>query len=515
MFSGDDPYVGIDLDGCLDPETGQLAAWAARIVTLLDSYTEISPSGRGVHIFVCGVIPGPRRRVGPVEMYSSGRYFTVTGRRLPGTRAEIAERTAELATIYSETFGSGLADEEGPRVISSSLSDDDLVRRAGEASNGEKFRSLWSGDTTGYLSHSEADLALCGILVHWTGRDPNRIDALFRSSGLMRRKWDERRGGATYGEMTIDRALHRADGGQRSRVGFPLTQYGNAERLVAHHGRDLRYLPALRQWLVWDGTRWRPDETGEIVRRAKDTVRRIYEEAGAEPDDDARKALARWAQRSEAESAIKAMIGLAESEPGVSVTANALDADCWALNVANGTLDLRTGVLRPHRREDLITKLAPVAYDAGARSERWETFLQRVLPDAELRAFVQRAAGYSLAGAPTEEVLLFVHGPSRTGKSTFIEALRSAFGDYAVVADFEAFVKRRNVGGPRNDVARLAGARLVVSIEVEDGQQLATALVKGLTGGDRITARYLYKEAFEFTPQFTLWIAANHRPRIP
>ena len=293
-----------------------------------------------------------------------------------------------------------------------------------------------------------------------------------------------------------------------------LTDYGNAERLAERYGSELHYLTASKQWLCWDGKRFRTDTTGAVMTKAKETARNIYAEAGAEPDDARRKTIADWSRQSESRVRLDAMLRLAESEPGIPVTPDMLDADPYLLNVDNGTLDLRTGVLRPHSQSDLITKIAPVAFDSNAPSDVWEQFLSRIMPDQDLRDFVQRGMGYTLIGIPSEDVLFLMHGPTRTGKSTFITAICATLGDYATVSDFEAFVKRRNVGGPRNDIARLAGARLVVASEVEDGQELASALVKGLTGGDTMAARFLHKEAFEFKPQFTLWIAANQRPRI-
>ena len=297
-------------------------------------------------------------------------------------------------------------------------------------------------------------------------------------------------------------------------AGEPLTDLGNAERLVKLFGADLRYVPAWGKWLIYTGKRWEVDEIGQIHQRAKETVRRILADAANEPDDEARRRLVKFALACESDSRLRAMVSRAQSEPGIPVTPAMLNADDWVLNVENGTIDLRTGELREHRREDLITRMAPVRYVEGQEHPVWS----KLLADAtggnrEVAEFLQRAVGYSLTGSTAEEKLFFVHGPGAAGKSTFIEALKSALGDYAVTADFESFLDRPGAGGIRNDIARLDGARFVSSVELSDGRQLAQGLVKMLTGGDTITARYLYQEAFQFLPRFKLWLAANHAPR--
>jgi putative DNA primase/helicase len=296
---------------------------------------------------------------------------------------------------------------------------------------------------------------------------------------------------------------------------FHRTDLGNARRFIARHGQNLRYCDLWRTWLGWDGVRWVADNTGAVWRLAKETVTAMYEDAAALQDENARTDLAKHTLKSESEARIRAMIELAKTEPGIPIVPAELDADPWLLNVKNGTVDLRTGKLRPQRRDDRLTKLAPVAYDPDVRADLWESFLARILPDPELRAFVQRAVGYSITGLTTEERLFFAYGPTATGKSTFLGAITAALGEYAMTADFETFLARPNVtGGPRNDIARLAGARLVVSQEVDDGKRLAEGLIKQVTGGDRISARFLHKETFEFEPAFTLWLSANNRPRV-
>jgi putative DNA primase/helicase len=293
--------------------------------------------------------------------------------------------------------------------------------------------------------------------------------------------------------------------------GFNLTDLGNAARLVHRHGRNLRYCWLWRKWLVWDGKRWVKDDTGEVYRLAKDTVASIYREAAAAPDDEDRKAVAKHAMRSEAGARIKEMVDLTRSD--VPVMPDELDASPDLLNTESGTIELRTGELREHRREDLITKLAPVEYRPDATAPAWDAFLERVLPGEELRRFVRRASGYSATGDTSEQCMFINHGGGANGKSTFQEAIAAALGDYAMRAPTEMLLTKRS-GGIPNDIARLKGSRFVASSETEEGRRLAESLIKDLTGQDTVTARFLWTELFEFTPTHKLWLSTNHKPEI-
>ncbi len=202
-----DGLAGVDLDEARDPRTGRMAPWAFAIVQELDSYTEVSPSGTGLHILAHGTLPAGGRRRGDVEMYDGGRYFTVTGAHVRGTGKTIAKRTAALAALHARLFPPRDGGPHAPHRATPDRDDAALLARAHAARNGAKFAELWRGNTAGYASPSEADLALANQLAYWSDGDARRMDALFRRSGLMRRKWDERRGAATYGERTIARAL--------------------------------------------------------------------------------------------------------------------------------------------------------------------------------------------------------------------------------------------------------------------------------------------------------------------
>ncbi|SFT09256.1 phage NrS-1 polymerase family protein [Halostagnicola kamekurae] len=225
VFTDDDPIVGVDLDDCRDPETGDVDDVAQDIIERLDSYTEISPSGTGFHVLIEGELPSGRNRRGSIELYDTARFFTVTGDHLEETPNHVAHRQDALEAIHgeyvqdtdtgakSESENRGTTSEQistGKTVdIDVDLEDEELLEKARNASNGSKFERLWKGNTAGYESQSEADMALCCLLAFWTGGDHARVDRLFRQSGLLREKWDDVHygDGSTYGEKTIERAI--------------------------------------------------------------------------------------------------------------------------------------------------------------------------------------------------------------------------------------------------------------------------------------------------------------------
>jgi putative DNA primase/helicase len=295
---------------------------------------------------------------------------------------------------------------------------------------------------------------------------------------------------------------------------FARTDLGNAERLVALHGSDLRFAPGLG-WYAWDGRRWRPDNDREVMRRAQLTVRSIYGEAERADDEGDRSKLVKHGASSEARPRLEAAVALASCASELVLRPEQLDANHFLLNVENGTIDLRTGELREHQREDLLTKLAPVVYRPEVDPTQWLRFIARVTEgDEELQAFLKCAAGYTLTGDTSEEVLFFAHGPTETGKSTFLEAFRAMLGDYGATANFETFLARKGESGVNAEIARFVGARMVVGVEVDEGKRLAEGLLKLLTGGDTVTAKRLYENPFEYRPVFKLWLGANDRPEV-
>ena len=290
------------------------------------------------------------------------------------------------------------------------------------------------------------------------------------------------------------------------------TDYGNGERLAWFAKDDLRYVHPWEKWLCWDGRRWRPDNDNRVFTRAASMVRTLAAQAETIEDPSEREALRRHAMMSESVARLSSMLRIAGNL--LAAAPVSLDRQPWLLNCWNGTVDLRTGQLRPHDRADLLTHLMPTPFEPEALCPLWEAFLERIFDgNRPLIDFVQRAVGYSLTGLVTEQVLFLAIGTGQNGKSTFFDVLRRLLGDYVTNAEFSTFLKRGG-DGVRNDLARLASARVVSASEPERGKPLAESLVKQLTGGDAVTVRFLFKEFFEYLPAFKVWLAGNSRPTI-
>jgi putative DNA primase/helicase len=293
------------------------------------------------------------------------------------------------------------------------------------------------------------------------------------------------------------------------------TDLGNAQRMVWHHGADLRYSAEWHKWLLWTGTHWQADLDEEVIRRGKQTALSISEEAKRIEDEAEKQLLWKWFAQSQNMARIKAMIESARSEREIAVQQTVFDTNSMLLNTLSGTIDLKTGELRQARRSDLITKVCPVVYDPHARCPTWDRFLHDTFAgDADMIGFIQRAIGYSLTGDVREQKLFFLYGTGANGKSTLMETIGFMLSEYAQRAAFATFTQKASDGGPRNDIARMVGARMVIASEVDAGRRLDEALIKMLTGGDKLSARFLFHEIFEFFPQFKVWIFGNHKPQI-
>jgi putative DNA primase/helicase len=295
------------------------------------------------------------------------------------------------------------------------------------------------------------------------------------------------------------------------------TDVGNCQRFAEQHGADVRYCHPWYKWLVWDGKRWATDDSGEIMRRAKRTARSIYVEASKANDEHDRKALAKFAPQSERSERLAAMVNLAKSEQPIPVSVDSLDSDPWLLNCENGTVDLRTGQLREHRRDDYLTQLAPVEFpnsDSHA-PELWLKFLDRIFDgNQRLITFLRNLLGASLVGSVQEQILPIFFGKGANGKTVLIETWCGLLGpDYSMKAP-NGLLMANKTGRHPTELADLYGKRFVAAVETEDGGRLSEALVKELTGGDAIRARRMREDFWQFQPSHTIMLATNHKPVV-
>lgn len=332
-----------------------------------------------------------------------------------------------------------------------------------------------------------------------------------------------------HGRITSPIQLGRAG---HDLLSFPLNDDGNADRFVLRCGEHIRHCVQHETWLSWDGMRWVADTFGPVRNAAIGVMREFLQAARevdavrmeAEPDGEgaaqpvsspaSRGTLLNFALRSGNAAAVESMLRFAGDR--LAVNANQLDGDPWSVNCLNGTLDLQAGILKPHDPKELLTKLVPVAYDPKARCELWEKHLLTVFNgDQDLVDYFQKIVGYTLTGLTSEHQFFVLYGRGRNGKTVTLETLRALFGEYARNTPASTFLTSMQRSEIRNDVARLNGARFVTTSETAAGARIDTAMIKSITGGEVVTARFLHSEHFDFVPRFKLFMATNEAPEVP
>ena len=554
VFTADDPFCGVDLDNSVDVDAN-VKSWAKDLLAKLDSYTEFSPSGRGLKVFIRGNKPGKRCRKafhdGGIEIYDRDRFFTVTGDRLPEYPTEVAPRQEPLDIIYALVFGDQDPDQwEDARasrswqpgdVVAAQLCDDEIIELASKhRRSGEKFTALWAGDWESQRmnSRSEADSSVVFTLAYYT-KDPVQIDRIFRRSALMRSKWDERHGRDSYGQRTIAKALSkvtkqhtpkqkRSAAAQRTvpkDLGFPKsaidwdfksdqTENAMAVEFVDANQANLRYVPSWKKWLAWDGKRWKVDvDVSRTTRLARRLVRNYWDRLQHIQSERQQKEWAdfcRWANR---KTTIENVVSLARCDGRTTIDHEQLNQNTCLLNLQNGTIDLTTREFREHRQTDSITQMANVAFDAKAKCPKWKAFIDLIFgSDDEAKRYVQALLGYSCSGDVGEHVLPICYGAGANGKSTLWNAIVELLGDYAMLAPSKLLLGTSN----EHDtvIAALYQRRLVAISEPDEGSRLREARVKELTGDEQITARRMREDYWSFRRTHKFWLSTNHLPQI-
>ncbi len=444
-----------------------------------------------------------------------------------------------------------------PNTAILNLSDDELLSLMFRSAGGDKLKALWEGNWANYFpDQSRADQSFANALAFYTRRDAARMDRLFRSSGLMRDKWDRSCGESTYGGVTIAEAIAACNdvytpkrGRQPQRQAKPrerpdlelkptplegngqlradaeallelatnenvtgASDYSNAQRFVAL-GKNSLVWTSSSGWLEWVGTHWRRDESAALRLAARMGPALLHASAMSRQDSVLQERLAEAGSKLLATAKMNSAVTLARVDLRLRVEDKDLDRDPWLLACGPYTLNLRTGDTYPANPEDYITRNTNVPYDPQATCPTWEAVLERIIPDIEIRAFLQRAAGYSLTGRTGERALFVLHGGGRNGKSTVIRTLQEIMGDYATQVGTEIFLSQRREEDERSAVG-LYGYRFVAANETGQDRRLRESFIKTATGQDRLNARRLYQESFAFIPEAKLWLATNHQPRV-
>lgn len=537
-------YFGVDLDHCMDK-----LDFVDEFVETLQSYAEVSRSGDGIHIICKGKLPDGSRRKGGVEMYSEGRYFICTGNIYNPQYTEIRDCTESVKVLHSKYLPTATPKAEVRRTAIVDLDDAEIIDKARACKSGSLFSMLYAGEWEGlFPSQSEADLALCNQLAFWTARNEAQMDRIFRSSGLFRKKWDTKRGGDTYGNITIGKACasctevyepKRYDDDTALAVAFfkngkvgvsvdddgvkksyDATDTGNAHRLYDKFGQILKYSYNRKKWYFWTGKVWAIDESGEVKKLADEICEDLKREAWTIPDEDLQEAALKFAKRTAGSNAKEAMIKECQHLYDIPASPEDFDAYTDFLNCQNGVVNLRNGELMPHDGRLMLSKICNCEYDAKKRKPKlWLKFLDEITNgDKELQEYIQRSVGYSISGSNKEQCAYFMYGMGNNGKSTFLDTISDMLGDYASNAQPDTLMLQSRLGslggGANTDIARLKSARFVTCEEPTEGVRLNEGLLKQLTGGSKVTCRFLYGDEFEYTPEFKIWVATNHKPVI-
>ena len=548
-FSFTPPYVGIDIDDIADEvERYKLGDYDTNIVfefyETFKSYGELSPSGTGFHIITKGKIPGTRRRKDNVEMYDSGRFFTVTGKTL-GKYDEVTEVTpGNFERIYRKYLPDNVQKlNYNDHGISHNLSDSEVIAKALNSKQADKFRMFLNGGwETQFSSQSEADMAFANMLAFWCARDYIQMDSIFRRSSLMREKWDMKRGKTTYGEATLYKAINETaevytPTNKREPLKYDLSfldkgktteevkelparswdDTGNAQRFMDNFGDLVKYSYGSKTFYVYDGQKWHADDMGFVNRLIDTTIENMKFEKVSIPEgeDDEEAAIEAFKKHIKYSRSTRSKKNIQEELKHLTaVPMDAFDKDNMSFNVQNGYIDLSSGTLMQHDKDKLFSKIANVEYSNKMRPDAWIDFLNDIFDgDQELIRYIQKALGYSLTGSAEEQIMFILLGNGRNGKSLFVNTIAEILGDYSKNTQAETLMEKK---GERinNDVARLNDARFVTSTEPNQGFVFDEGLVKQMTGDDKVSARFLHQEFFEFEVKFKIWLATNHRPIV-
>lgn len=548
-------YVGLDIDHI----DSNLEDWRAgdndpnnlvnKFQDLTDNtYMEVSQSGTGIHAIFKGKIPGKRRRKGNYEMYQTGRFFALTGNNIIPDPTIKSMSDDEMKTLYEFLFGKDNVVQlhsESDNITPVDLSVVEIIKRAeNSAKTGTRFTMFMKGGWEQfYSSHSEADMAFANDLAFWTGRDFHKMDTIFRNSSLMREKFDEKHGAVTYGTSLLNKAINETQNiynpesdSQDSESSYTFSfnedktkkimprswdDQGRGLRMRDQFATVLKFNAVDKKWFFFNGSYWQEDIGNQKVElaaeRVANSIKTEKPELKFSTKTDNDKAMNEWYRfQKDSRSHMAKMHMIDEFKKYVIVKHGEFDKEDMLLNTESGYVDLSNGELHDHDIDKKFSHQTLAEYSDNVDAPLWEKFLNQIFNnDEELIHYVQKAIGYSFTGSVDEQCLFILNGRGRNGKSVFSNVVSDVAGNYAKQMNVQTIVAKKNQSGSANsDIARLEGARIVTSSELNEGDRFDESLVKQLTGGDKILARFLYGSEFEYKPKFKIWMATNHLPIV-
>lgn len=548
-------YVGLDIDHI----DSNLEDWRAgdndpnnlvnKFQDLTDNtYMEVSQSGTGIHAIFKGKIPGKRRRKGNYEMYQTGRFFALTGNNIIPDPTIKSMSDDEMKTLYEFLFGKDNVVQlhsESDNITPVDLSVVEIIKRAeNSAKTGTRFTMFMKGGWEQfYSSHSEADMAFANDLAFWTGRDFHKMDTIFRNSSLMREKFDEKHGAVTYGTSLLNKAINETQNiynpesdSQDSESSYTFSfnedktkkimprswdDQGRGLRMRDQFATVLKFNAVDKKWFFFNGSYWQEDIGNQKVElaaeRVANSIKKEKPELSFSTKTDEDKAMNEWYRfQKDSRSHMAKMHMIDEFKKYVIVKHGEFDKEDMLLNTESGYVDLSNGELHDHDIDKKFSHQTLAEYSDNVDAPLWDKFLNQIFnSDEELIHYVQKAIGYSFTGSVDEQCLFILNGRGRNGKSVFSNVVSDVAGNYAKQMNVQTIVAKKNQSGSANsDIARLEGARIVTSSELNEGDRFDESLVKQLTGGDKILARFLYGSEFEYKPKFKIWMATNHLPII-
>ena len=530
VFSASDPFCGVDLDDCRDPETEKIDQWAKYVIKKLHSYTEVSPSGTGIHIIVKAELPLGGNKTGnlpvdwkapegaEIEMYDQKRYFTMTLHKLEGVPAQAEDRQKEIKALHNKVFSQKKKEQKREQNYKPkndlNLTDQELIDKAKRAKNGDKFSSLWNGNFNSSKSHSEADQALCSLLAFWTKKDPDRMEQLFRRSALMRDKWDSKRGSSTYGKQTIQKAIAFTQEGYTPKKDKSEPKVQDDDKKKKLKFRPTPLAKEIIEKAEQNGNKW------EYVAEQGTFYYYDNEEGYWEKHDESylmksiRNLLInktpKWDKKykkNETFDALKDILINPTSERKFNVGIN---PNTDLINVKNGMLDWRTGELKEHHPDYYNQFQLRVEYDPEAKAPKWKQTLQEWIPEEEARMYIQEYIGYCLIPDTSLQKAVILHGSGENGKSTFLEVIYELFGEENLT---NIPMHRLDSGRARFETFYLQNKLINLCSDIDPNYIKKPGIIKTLIRGEPLRAEIKTGKSFDFRPVVRLIFSANEIPK--